>query len=176
MKKWKKLVALALAAILAMSLLTACGGGGGPSLDSRIESIVISSVNSARSEGLPVLKSDATMKAKAASNLTKIKDGKVEVRYAAVLDDATGPDGEAALLVLEIPVKENLDIGETFGNRNMLVTPQEVDEAFAKEYAKEFTSVKSESDQWMMDSILSIGVATRTVGGKVYMAVAVIVG
>ena len=171
MKKWKKLVALALAAILAMSLLTACGGGGGgSSLGSQIESTIINGVNSARSVGKPTLSNDSTLRSKCAENLNQIKDGKVAAKY--VVDIAPGgsvSSGVITLMVLEMPIKED----ELPDDPNALVTPKEVNIDYAKTYMKEMTSVTEESDQEFLDSISAIGVATRTIGDKVYMAVAV---
>ena len=52
MKHLKKLAALLLVGVLALSLLTACGGGGSPSADAQAEAAVMAAINDNRSDKL----------------------------------------------------------------------------------------------------------------------------
>ena len=52
MKHLKKLAALLLVGVLALSLLTACGGGGSTSADTQAETAVMAAINENRSDKL----------------------------------------------------------------------------------------------------------------------------
>lgn len=52
MKHLKKLAALLLVGVLALSLLTACGGGGSTSADAQAETAVMAAINEKRSDKL----------------------------------------------------------------------------------------------------------------------------
>ena len=52
MKHLKKLAALLLVGVLALSLLTACGGGGSTSADAQAETAVMAAINENRSDKL----------------------------------------------------------------------------------------------------------------------------
>ena len=68
MKRFKKVLALVLAGVLALAMLTACGGGGGSSAgpsNSQMEDLIVSAVNGARSKGSTALTNNAGMKSKA---------------------------------------------------------------------------------------------------------------
>lgn len=52
MKHLKKLAALLLVGVLALSLLTACGGGGSTSADAQAEAAVMAAINENRSDKL----------------------------------------------------------------------------------------------------------------------------
>lgn len=52
MKHLKKLAALLLVGVLALSLLTACGGGGSTSADAQAEAAVMAAINEKRSDKL----------------------------------------------------------------------------------------------------------------------------
>lgn len=52
MKHLKKLAALLLVGVLALSLLTACGGGGSTSADTQAEAAVMAAINEKRSDKL----------------------------------------------------------------------------------------------------------------------------
>ena len=52
MKHLKKLAALLLVGVLALSLLTACGGGGSTSADTQAETAVMAAINEKRSDKL----------------------------------------------------------------------------------------------------------------------------
>lgn len=52
MKHLKKLAALLLVGVLALSLLTACGGGGSTSADAQAEAAVMAAINDNRSDKL----------------------------------------------------------------------------------------------------------------------------
>ena len=52
MKHLKKLAALLLVGVLALSLLTACGGGGSTSADAQAETAVMAAINEMRSDKL----------------------------------------------------------------------------------------------------------------------------
>ena len=167
MKKWKKLVALALAAILAMSLLTACGGGGGgSSLGSQIEAAVIAGVNNARSANAPKLSNDSRLRNKCVDALNHIQNGKVQYQYVDQFD-LGGNAATAYFEILAMPIEENFTNGYT-PRGTTLVTPQAITLDDAKQFEKEMVGEMDED----ADYITAFGVATRTIDGKVYLALA----
>ena len=160
MKKWKKLVALALAAILAMSLLTACGGGGGgSSLGSQIEAAVIAGVNNARSANAPKLSNDSRLR-------NKCVDALNHIQYVDQFD-LGGNAATAYFEILAMPIEENFTNGYT-PSGTTLVTPQAITLDDAKQFEKEMVGEMDED----ADYITAFGVATRTIDGKVYLALA----
>lgn len=175
MKKFKKLVALILVGVMAMAMLTACGGGGGSSAgvgNSQIEDVIISAFNGARSKGAPKLTNDAGQKAKATEALNHINNGMIPVKYAeqgsAGVDTATGT---AFLQVIVVPTVENID--DYPENSTALVTAEAMTIDSARKYAAEVGKIEDDDDQAYIDAITAIGVATKTVDGKTYMAMAV---
>lgn len=171
MKKWKKLVALALAAILAMSLLTACGGGGGgSSSNTQMEDLIVSSMNGARSKGKPTLTNDAGLRAQCVETLNHIQNGMIQAQYALQGEMKATSDGTGYFQVIIVPtVEDNLDDYP----KTALVTPEAMTMDTARKFASNVGVIKDEDDQEFVDSISKIGVATKTMDGKTYMAVAI---
>ena len=56
---------------------------------------------------------------------------------------------------------------------NALVTPEAMTMDTARKYASNLGRVEGDEDQEMLDEIKAIGVATKTIDGKTYMAVAI---
>ena len=168
MKKWKKLVALALAAIMAMALLTACGGGGGGSTaNSQIEAAVVAGVNNARSANAPKLSNDSTLRNKCVDALNHIQNGKIQYQY--VEQYSLGGNAATAYLeALAMPIEERFSDDYT-PSGTTLVTPSAITLDDAKQFEKEMIGDTDED----ADEITALGVATRTIDGKVYMAIAV---
>ncbi len=174
MKKFKKLVALILVGVMAMAMLTACGGGGGSSAgpsNSQMEDLIVSAVNGARSKGSPALTNNAGMKSKASEALNHINNGMIAVKYAYQIDiGASSANGSAYMQAIVIPTVED-DIKNYL--ENALVTPEAMTMDTARKYASNLGRVEGDEDQEMLDEIKAIGVATKTIDGKTYMAVAI---
>lgn len=173
-EKVQKLVALILVGVMAMAMLTACGGGGGSAGagNSQMEDIIISAFNGARSKGTPTLTNDAGQKAKAAEALNHINNGMIPVKYAE--QGSVGGDtatGTAFLQVVIVPTVEDID--DYPENSTALVTAEAMTMDSARKYAANVGKVEDEDDQAFVDSITSMGVATKTIDGKTYMAIAI---
>lgn len=81
MKMLKKMAALLLAGVMAMALLTACGGDDTPSFGKQVEDATIKALNTALGDGYN-LTNDSTLRAMAASTLDKVTaDGKIAAKY-----------------------------------------------------------------------------------------------
>lgn len=175
MKKWKKLVALALAAIMAMALLTACGGGGGgKSFEAQVEDAVFSAYSQNVGDRQNLKTNDASLKKLANNALScitngryyetdaniakstefEVKDGKVKIAFAMPLPDENAAYGDNWYTVLAVTpemlnnLKQNASIGDN-------------------ELDKELAEMEAEGA-----TLTGIGVAAKTIDGKTYVAVA----
>ena len=96
----------------------------------------------------------------------------IPVKYAeqgsAGVDTATGT---AFLQVIVVPTVEDID--DYPENSIALVTAEAMTVDSARKYAAEVGKIKDDDDQAFIDAITAIGVATKTVDGKTYMAMAV---
>lgn len=175
MKKWKKLVALALAAILAMSLLTACGGGGGSqSFETQVENAVFSAY-SQNVGNRPNLKTNDPSLRKLANNALscitngryyetdaniskstefEVKDGKVKIAFAMPIPDENAAYGNNWYTVLAITPEMLNDL-----KKGAAIGDSEIDKELAEMEAQGAT-------------LTGIGVAAKTIDGKTYVAVA----
>lgn len=170
MKKWKKLVALALAAIMAMALLTACGGGGGgSSSNTQMENLIVSSVNGARSKGTTTLTNDAGLRAQCVETLNHIQNGMIQAQYALQEELKVNSNETGYYQIIVVPtVEDDLDNYPP----TALVTPEAMTMDTARKFASNIGVIEDEDDQDFVDSISKMGVATKTMDGKTYMAVA----
>ena len=174
MKKWKKLVALALAAILAMSLLTACGGGGGSqSFETQVENAVFAAYSQAIGRN-NIKSNDPALKQLANKSLSCVKNGRYNVNDMKKSIEVKANAGNPNELTVQIAMPLGDPNGYTTENsyRVLAITPEMVGEL-----KNELKDMDGELDEIVVDleeqgaRIDGIGVAAKTIDGKTYAAV-----
>lgn len=148
MKHLKKLAALLLVGVLALSLLTACGGGGGStSADTQAETAVMAAINQNRS-----------VKLQNSSELRKTANQNID----AAISGKLGQLSSDFKFVLD-PNPEDGSVGFT------LVAKCDYKNTDLAKLIKTNTSINSNHvDNWS-----DVGVVVRTVDGQTYIAISV---
>lgn len=159
MKKMKRLVAVLLAGVMALAILTACGGSK-VSLGEQLEKKYFEVFNAARSEEKGELSNDPELSQMALKALETIdKDGKIAEenvfqRIGPTMDEETGK-------YIEITVKVATE--ERSSSLEMYT---------AKAVTPEMIAGMSAPDQRLADSYSRIAIATLERNGKTYYALA----
>lgn len=163
MKKFRRLAALLLAGVLALAVLSGCGGSR---FEREVEETVLKYANAAiretQGEGAREFKNDPALRQKAYELLGKIdpESGLIDSQKAFMLiQERLGDKG--TLTIIYIFVDE-----EGYG----------IDKRLAKEITPdELAKIKQEIDDNLIGpsakNMTAFGVAARTIGGKTYMAI-----
>ena len=145
MKHLKKLAALLLVGVLALSLLTACGGSGSTSQDAQAEAAVMAAINQNRSDKLQnssELRKTANQTIDAAISG---KLGQLSSDFKLVLD--TKPeDGSVGFTLIAKCDYKNTDLAKLI---------------------KTYTNINSN----LVGNWIDVGVVVRTVDGQTYIAI-----
>lgn len=179
MKLFKKVLAAALAGVLALSVLTGCGSGSG-TVD--YTSQVVKALNNLYAEdGITLTESDAAMKTKLKQFMSKVLDS--DVSFDGVTDgddiiEAITEDEELAaeiekmfpIAVLDDPTKPLYTIG-------MAQIEQSINDSNIKRYAQEMVDNSVElnypeeidGDDFDEDSELTVAVTTVTINNQEYL-------
>ena len=148
MKHLKKLAALLLVGVLALSLLTACGGGGGStSADTQAETAVMAAINDNRS-----------VKLQNSSELRKTANQSID----AAISGKLGQLSSDFKFVLD-PNPEDGSVGFT------LVAKCDYKNTDLAKLIKTVTNISS----YNMNKWSEVGVVVRTVDGQTYIAISV---
>ncbi len=148
MKHLKKLAALLLVGVLALSLLTACGGGGGStSADTQAETAVMAAINQNRS-----------VKLQNSSELRKTANQNID----AAISGKLGQLSSDFKFVLD-PNPEDGSVGFT------LVAKCDYKNTDLAKLIKTVTNINS----YNMNKWSEVGVVVRTVDGQTYIAISV---
>lgn len=148
MKHLKKLAALLLVGVLALSLLTACGGGGGStSADTQAETAVMAAINQNRS-----------VKLQNSSELRKTANQNID----AAISGKLGQLSSDFKFVLD-PNPEDGSVGFT------LVAKCDYKNTDLAKLIKTVTNINS----YNMNKWSDVGVVVRTVDGQTYIAISV---
>lgn len=149
MKHLKKLAALLLVGVLALSLLTACGGGGGStSADTQAETAVMAAINQNRS-----------VKLQNSSELRKTANQNID----AAISGKLGQLSSDFKFVLD-PNPEDGSVGFT------LVAKCDYKNTDLAKLIKTVTNINSHHvDKWS-----EVGVVVRTFDGQTYIAISVV--
>lgn len=150
MKHLKKLAALLLVGVLALSLLTACGGGGSTSADAQAETAVMAAINQNR----PV----NSAKLQNSSELRKIANQNID----AAISGKLGQLSSDFKFVLD-PNPEDGSVGFT------LVAKCDYKNTDLAKLIKTVTNINS----YNMNKWSEVGVVVRTVDGQTYIAISV---
>lgn len=147
MKHLKKLAALLLVGVLALSLLTACGGSGSTSQDAQAEAAVMAAINENRSV--------SSAKLQNSSELRKIANQRIDVaiseKWKLSSDfklDTYREDGSVGFTLIAKCDYKNTDLAKLI---------------------KTVTNINS----YNMNSWSEVGVVVRTVDGQTYIAISV---
>lgn len=150
MKHLKKLAALLLVGVLALSLLTACGGGGSTSADTQAETAVMAAINQNR----PV----SSVKLQNSSELRKTANQSID----AAISGKLGQLSSDFKFVLD-PNPEDGSVGFT------LVAKCDYKNTDLAKLIKTVTNINS----YNMNKWSEVGVVVRTVDGQTYIAISV---
>lgn len=150
MKHLKKLAALLLVGVLALSLLTACGGGGSTSADAQAETAVMAAIN----ENRPV----SSVKLQNSSELRKTANQSID----AAISGKLGQLSSDFKFVLD-PNPEDGSVGFT------LVAKCDYKNTDLAKLIKTVTNINS----YNMNKWSEVGVVVRTVDGQTYIAISV---
>lgn len=150
MKHLKKLAALLLVGVLALSLLTACGGGGSTSADAQAEATVMAAINENRPVSSAKLQNSSELRRTANQTIDAAISGKLgqlSSDFKLVLD--TKPeDGSVGFTLIAKCDYKNTDLAKLI---------------------KTYTNINSNHvDKWS-----EVGVVVRTVDGQTYIAISV---
>lgn len=166
MKQLKRFLALVLVGVLALTVLTGCGGNG--KFGAEVEKEMLAAVNSLRTEENAPLTNDSELKAKCADALNHVTaEGKIPLGYARQQEvDRT----TRTVIAIGVETEGNYSFSQvTNANRNTLVdalaiTPDELAAYAAK--------IRQDKDKDFYNSLSGFAVATRTIDGKTYLAMA----
>ena len=150
MKHLKKLAALLLVGVLALSLLTACGGGGSTSADAQAEAAVMAAINQNRSDKQHQLQNNPALCETAKQNIDAAISGKL------------GQLSSDFKFVLD-PNPEDGSVGFT------LVAKCDYKNTDLAKLIKTVTNIHS----YNMNKWSEVGVVVRTVDGQTYIAISV---
>lgn len=150
MKHLKKLAALLLVGVLALSLLTACGGGGSTSADTQAETAVMAAINQNRPVSSVKLQNSSELRKTANQNINAAISGKL------------GQLSSDFKFVLD-PNPEDGSVGFT------LVAKCDYKNTDLAKLIKTVTNINS----YNMNKWSEVGVVVRTVDGQTYIAISV---
>lgn len=167
MKQLKRFLALVLVGVLALTVLTGCGGNA--NFGAEVEKEILSAVNSLRTEENAPLTNDSELKAKCVDALNYVNaDGTIPLGKARQQEETRSPDGKTRTIVA-IGVETKGSYKFSSSNQNQLVealaiTPDELSAYAAK--------IRRDSDKDFYNRLSGFAVATRTINGKTYLAMA----
>lgn len=150
MKHLKKLAALLLVGVLALSLLTACGGGGSTSADTQAETAVMAAINQNRPVNSAKLQNSSELRKTANQSIDAAISGKL------------GQLSSDFKFVLD-PNPEDGSVGFT------LVAKCDYKNTDLAKLIKTATNINS----YNMNKWSEVGVVVRTVDGQTYIAISV---
>lgn len=172
MKMLKKMAALLLAGVMAMALLTACGEDSAPSFGKQVEDAAIKAVNTALGEN-STLTNDSTLRAQAAQLLENVDaDGKIEAQKSIKLPKKLEDMGYGKEITMVVATKDlNKILSGKVGPNDKVDAIKVTAEELAKLQNPQANGVADVIGRYNAE-IIAVGVATKTINGNTYMAVA----
>lgn len=171
MKMFKRFAAALLAGVMVLAMLTACGGGAVESeFEKKIQDVYMTALNTAFSTEF---ENDQDVKALAASTLNNIVDGKVASNGAAV--SKTIENGKS-ILVAMVCVEDAKKTQDTYTAlyceeaTASAITADKSMVSYVKYFVDSLKKAVGEKNNTNI-SLTGLGVATKTVEGKTYIAV-----
>ena len=165
MKMFKRFAAALLAGVMVLAMLTACGGGSGTStIGEEFENKFIATLNTLRGEDAEELKNDTDMHDRALAQLAKInEDGTIVVTDAYTSITTPNADGKSVTVVA-------INVATKGDPVNGVVQAEEIT---AASLDKITTDGANENTVATMRALKKIGIATKVINGKTYMAIAI---
>lgn len=172
MKMLKKMAALLLVGVMALALLTACGEDSTPSFGKQVEDAAIKAVNTALGEN-SALTNDSTLRAQAAQLLENVDaDGKIEAQKSIKLPKKLEDMGYGKEITMVVATKDlNKILSGKVGPNDKVDAIKVTAEELAKLQNPQANGVADVIGQYNAE-IIAVGVATKTINGNTYMAVA----
>lgn len=171
MKMLKKMAALLLAGVMALALLTACGDDSAPSFGKQVEDATIKTFNVAIGEN-SALTNDSALRAQAAQLLENVDaDGKIEAQKSFKLPKDMGYGKEYTIVVATKDLGKILSGSVQVGPNDKVDAIKVTAEELAKLQNPQANGVADVIGQYNAE-IIAVGVATKTINGNTYMAVA----
>ena len=165
MKKMKRLVAVLLAGVMVLAMLTACGGAGTSEIGKKLEDEYLKAMNSIRTE--KDLTNNTGMRNKALALLNYIdEDGMIDKEKAEPEPDVEiSKDGKTmTVTTLQVAVE-----GEPVNGKYVAkeITPEVIGNV---------ANIPTDPDPDFiatMNAVKKIGIATKVINGKTYAAIAI---
>lgn len=169
MKKFRRLAALLLAGVLALAVLSGCGGSR---FEREVEETVLKYANAAiratQGEGAREFKNDPELRQKAYEMLGRIdpESGLIDSQKAfMVIEERLWDKSTITLIAVE---------AEEYNRPNKRLATEITQDELAKIKQKIDRMLRSngdDSDGPSPEDMMAFGVAARTIGGKTYMAI-----
>ena len=165
MKMFKRFAAALLAGVMVLAMLTACGGGSGTStIGEEFENKFIATLSTLRGEDAEELKNDTVLHDRALAQLAKInEDGTIVVTDAYTSITTPNADGKSVTVVA-------INVATKGDPVNGVVQAEEIT---AASLDKITTDGANENTVATMRALKKIGIATKVINGKTYMAIAI---
>ena len=164
MKMFKRFAAALLAGVMVLAMLTACGGAGASTIGEEFENKYIATLNTLRGEDAEELENDTVLHDRALAQLAKInEDGTIVVTDAYTSITTPNADGKSVTVVA-------INVATKGDPVNGVVQAEEIT---AASLDKITTDGADESAVAAMRALKKIGIATKVINGKTYMAIAI---
>ena len=170
MKMFKRFAAALLAGVMVLAMLTACGGGPGESeFEKKVQDVYMTALNTAFSTEF---ENDQDVKALAASTLNNIVDGKVASKGAAVSKTIENGKSVLGAVVCVEDARKTQDTYTALYCEEATASAITADKSMVSYTEYIVDSVKKAAEKKNTNiSLTGLGVATKTVEGKTYIAV-----
>lgn len=172
MKMLKKIAAAIMAVAMATLMLTACGEDSTPSFGKQVEDATIKTFNVAIGEN-SALTNDSALRAQAAQLLENVDaDGKIEAQKSIKLPKKLEDMGYGKEITMVVATKDlNKILSGKVGPNDKVDAIKVTAEELAKLQNPQANGVADVIGQYNAE-IIAVGVATKTINGNTYMAVA----
>ena len=164
MKMFKRFAAALLAGVMVLAMLTACGGAGASTIGEEFENKFIATLNTLRGEDAEELKNDTVLHDRALAQLAKInEDGTIAVTDADTSIITPNADGKSVTVVA-------INVATKGDPVNGVVQAEEITAASLDKITADGAN---EDTVAYMRALKKIGIATKVINGKTYMAMAI---
>lgn len=172
MKMLKKIAAAIMAVAMATLMLTACGEDSTPSFGKQVEDATIKTFNAAIGEN-SALTNDSALRAQATQLLENVDaDGKIEAQKSIKLPKKLEDMGYGKEITMVVATKDlNKILSGKVGPNDKVDAIKVTAEELAKLQNPQANGVADVIGQYNAE-IIAVGVATKTINGNTYMAVA----